>query len=195
MDNFVQLIKPHFSKVKSLPNLEIELRLGKLNGKYFDTNVGEKVFSKILESLYKYSEWEEIKEINSTSYFIGEKRMDINEDTDERNSFIKKRLTKIDHVIPGQPLDVRFSTAQELPIDELDCDQEMDSMRCKQRKSFIRKNLSIDMTIVSKEPDDPDDESENFYEIELEIIDPQKVKNDKEFYNLIYKVQCILNTL
>jgi len=195
MDALFNLIKPHFSKLNNLPNLEIELRLGKFNGKYFDTNVGEASFNKIINSLKQFKGWENIVEVNSTSYFLNDKRMDINEDTQESKTFTKKRLTKIDHILPDQPFDIRFSTAQEIPIDDMDCDEEMDYMRSKERISFIRKNLSIDMTIVTMEPDDHDDESEKFYEVEMEIIDPSLIKNDKELYNIIFKVQCILNTL
>ena len=186
---------PEFTKFKNLPNLEIELRLGKFHGNKFDTNVGELNFNKILDSLKQFDGWGQVVDTNSTSYFLGDKRMDINEDTDSMVTFIKKRIYKFDFVIPNSSLDVRFSAAQEIPITDMDCDDVMDFMRVKQRISFIRKNLSIDMTIVTAQPDDPDDESDTFYEIELEIVDPLLVDSDKTFYNIIYKIQCILNTL
>jgi hypothetical protein len=195
MNNLYELVKPHFKKTQSLPNLEIELRFGKFNGKFFDTNVGEGIFTKVLNSLEKYSEWENVVKTRSTSYFLGQKRMDIDEESDEVKSFTKKRISKVDHIIPNQPLDVRFSTAQEIPIDDLNSEEVMDFMRYKERTSFIRKNLSIDMTVVTAQPDDSDDESDVFYEIELEIINPKLIDTDKKFFNLIYKVQCILNTL
>ena len=195
MDSFIYSITPEFTKFKNLPNLEIELRLGKFHGNKFDTNVGELNFNKILDSLKKFDGWENVLNTNSTSYFLGDKRMDINEDTEEIITFIKKRIYKFDFIIPNSSLDVRFSAAQEIPITDMNCDDVMDFMRVKQRTSFIRKNLSIDMTIVTAQPDDPDDESDTFYEIELEIIDPLLVDNDRTFYNIIYKIQCILNTL
>jgi len=195
MDNLFQLIKPHFVNSQNLPHLEVEFRLGKIHGKYFDTNVGEFAFNKIFDSLENFNGWENVIKSETTSYFVGNRRMDIDETTEETKSIIKKRITKLDHVIPGQPLDVRFSTAQEDPIGDISCEEEMDFMRCKRRTSFIRKNLSIDMTIVTADPDDPDDESENFYEIELEIIDPLEVQSDKLLYNIIFKIQSILNIL
>lgn len=195
MDSFIRSITPEFTKFKNLPNLEIELRLGKFHGNKFDTNVGELNFNKILDSLKQFDGWGQVVDTNSTSYFLGDKRMDINEDTDSMVTFIKKRIYKFDFVIPNSSLDVRFSAAQEIPITDMDCDDVMDFMRVKQRISFIRKNLSIDMTIVTAQPDDPDDESDTFYEIELEIVDPLLVDSDKTFYNIIYKIQCILNTL
>ena len=195
MDSFIKLITPEFTKFKNLPNLEIELRLGKFHGNKFDTNVGEVNFNKILDSLKKFNGWENVIETNSTSYFLGDKRMDIDDDTEDMTTFIKKKKYKNDFVIPNSSLDVRFSAAQEIPITDMDSDSVMDFMRVKKRISFIRKNVSIDMTIVTAQPDDPDDESDMFYEIELEIIDPLLVENDKVFYNIVYKIQCILNTL
>lgn len=195
MNSFIKLITPKFTKFKNLPNLEIELRLGKFHGNKFDTNVGEVNFNKILDSLKKFNGWENVIETNSTSYFLGDKRMDIDDDTEDMTTFIKKKKYKNDFVIPNSSLDVRFSAAQEIPITDMDSDSVMDFMRVKKRISFIRKNVSIDMTIVTAQPDDPDDESDMFYEIELEIIDPLLVENDKVFYNIVYKIQCILNTL
>jgi hypothetical protein len=63
----------------------------------------------------------------------------------------------------------------------------------KYRESFIRKNLSIDMTIISGDPMDLDAEEEQIYQIELEIIDPTKVQTDDELFALIYKIQCIFD--
>ena len=71
----------------------------------------------------------------------------------------------------------------------------MDYVRHKQRVSFLRKNLSIDMTVVSGDPDDLDDENEESYEIEMEIVDPTKVNDNDTFYNILHKIECILKTL
>ena len=71
----------------------------------------------------------------------------------------------------------------------------MDSVRYKKRISFIRKNLSIDMTVVTGDPTDLDCEDESQYQIELEIIDPTKVKDDIELYNIIYKIFDILKII
>ncbi len=74
-------------------------------------------------------------------------------------------------------------------------DDVMDHVRHKTRTSFVRKNLSIDMTVVTGEPDDMDDEAEETYEVELEIINPKLITDDDRFYNLIYKIDCIMKLL
>jgi hypothetical protein len=60
------------------------------------------------------------------------------------------------------------------------------------RESFVRKNLSIDMTIVSGNPADLDSEEENSYQIELEILDPKKITDNNVLYNIVYKINDVL---
>jgi hypothetical protein len=71
----------------------------------------------------------------------------------------------------------------------------MDFVRVKQRHSFVRKNLSIDLTIVTGDPDDIDNEELERYEVELEVLDVKNIRTYEQLYNLIYKVKCILNLL
>ncbi len=196
MESLYNNAKFIFEQNKSLPNLEVELRLGKKNTNMFDTNIGEKKFLKIKQALDNFNGWEKVETSNISSYFLKNIRYNVNDDTDASETIIKKKIKHFDQVLPDQPLDIRFAIAQEIPQPEPDLDNvEMDFMRCKSRTSYIRKNLSIDLTIVNGQPEDMDDEYDNSYEVELEIIDPTKVTNDKTFYNIIYKVFCILKTL
>jgi hypothetical protein len=59
--------------------------------------------------------------------------------------------------------------------------------------SFIRKNLSIDMTVVEGDVEDLDTEDPNSYQVELEIIDPSLVKDDNELFNILHKVKDVFN--
>jgi len=85
----------------------------------------------------------------------------------------------------GEPTDMRFSISREIPTWG---QYEMDRKRTKTRHSFIRKNLSIDMTISSGDNVDMDSEEECSYQIEFEIIDPKNVSNLNDFFNIVYKV-------
>ena len=85
----------------------------------------------------------------------------------------------------GTPLDMRFSVSREIPIwGEYD----MDRVRTKTRHSFVRKNLSIDMTISSGDNADMDSEEECSYQIEFEIVKPQDVGTRDEFFNIVHKI-------
>ena len=193
MDSFYRGIEHYFNSHKSLPNLEVELRLGKKNGNMFDTNIGERKFSMIKTALENFKDWEQVTHSSVTSYFSDGKRCDYNDNTEESTVIIKKKILKIDHVLPNEPLDIRFAMAQEIPASEFDDSAEFS--RQKKRTSYIRNNLSIDLTKVSGDCEDMDDENEYKYEVELEIIDPKKISSNRELYNIIYKIQCILKTL
>jgi hypothetical protein len=184
-------IEPIFNQFKGRTNTEFEIRLGKKSKNSFDTNIGEKVFEKILRSLHKYEGWESIKKINETVYYKEDIRVCDNEETGESRSEIKKKLKKHDIKLENSPFDIRFCVSTETPCAKPE-DAVFDDMRVKKRTSFIRKNLSIDMTHVTGDPDDPDSENSDTYEVELEIINSEKVKNKDELYNIVYKVCDIL---
>lgn len=195
MKEFFEKCKPIFEANKSKKHVEIEMRLGKINGKIFDTNVGEDIFSKVLKALKKYQHWESVKESVSTVYYKGSTRMIINEDTDDVENVQKEKVKVLDYKLSNQPLDVRFAVSTEKPVPQVSEDEVMDHVRHKKRISFLRKNLVIDMTEVTGDPDDMDDESEASYEIELEIVNPKEVSDDDTLYNIIYKIECVMKTI
>lgn len=194
MNDFFAKCKPLVDANKSKKHVELEMRLGKMNGKIFDTNVGEEIFSKVLRALKKYQHWESVKESETTVYYKDNSRMTIDEETEEATCVTKERVGVVDHSLIGRPLDVRFAVSLEKPATQNE-DEVMDHVRHKNRISFLRKNLSIDMTVVTGDPDDLDDESEASYEIEMEIVDPTKITDDNNLYNILYKVECVMKTI
>jgi hypothetical protein len=169
----------------------MELRLGKINRGSFDTNVGQATFEKILRRLHKYNGWEKIKKTSDVAYYKDNIRLTVDEDTDDSVQVTKNKILHINHMLPGKPLDVRFAVATEIP-----CTQDVDeyvTAKKRVRESFVRKNLSIDMTIVSGNPADLDSEEENSYQIELEILDPKKITDNIVLYNLFYKINDVLD--
>ena len=191
MNELFEKVGPTFSKFQNEQHIEIELRLGKINRGSFDTNVGQHTFEKVLQGLHKYTGWEKVFKKNDVAYYKDDIRLVIDEDTDESVQVSKQKLVKIDHTLPEKPFDIRFSVARETPRNQ-DVD-EYSSAKKRTRESFVRKNLSIDMTIVSGNPADLDSEEENSYQIEFEIIDPKCVKNNIELFNIIYKIQDVLD--
>ena len=51
------------------------------------------------------------------------------------------------------------------------------------------------MTIVKGNPDDKDCDDDTNYQIELEIIDPTKIQNKIEIYNILHKVFDIMKLI
>ena len=175
--------------------MEFELRLGKVNNKMFDTNIGRETFERLDHALKKYTGWEQVKQTHQSVYYKGNTRVIVDEDTDDTECMKKVPIVKENLVLEGRPLDVRFAFSTETPCEQDEDGDVMDSVRVKHRTSYIRKNLSIDMTVVTGQGDDPDDEEGERYEVELEVIDPRKVKTRDELYNIIHKVHNILEVL
>ena len=105
------------------------------------------------------------------------------EDTGEQTMIQKINVLKDD--FKCEPLDVRFSISREIPTTG---QYEMDRKRNKLRHSFVRKNLSIDMTISTGDTVDMDAEDDSSYQIELEIIKPDDVTSYNQLFNILHKI-------
>jgi len=181
---------------RNQPNVEIEIRLGKVNRGKFDTNVGKQTFEKVLRRLRKFTEWESVKESQSTVYYdtAASKRVVMNDETDEMEScVIKKRLHVNDQVLDGFPVDARLGISSEVPYDrEQDTEENFTRVKKRKRYSFVRKGLSIDLSEVGGDADDKDSEETTEYQIELEILDPPVNAAERhQVFNIIYKISDI----
>jgi len=190
MKELFDKISPIFLNFQNEKYIEIEMRLGKINRGTFDTNVGQQMFKKVLRGLKKYQGWEKVSKINDVAYYKDNIRLIIDDDSEESVQVIKQNLVKTDYSLDNKQFDVRFAVSKEIP-----CTNEVDeytNARKRTRESFIRKDLSIDMTIISGNPSDLDSEEENSFQIEFEIIDPSKIHDKNTLYNIIYKIQDVL---
>jgi len=192
VQSIIDKVFPVFECHKDEENVEVEIRLGKHNGSLFDTNVGKDVFDRVLQGLMKYDGWEKVENTVSDIYYNDENniRITANQDTGEQKMIQKINVVKQDFV--GSPLDLRFSISREIPTWG---EYAMDRKRTKTRHSFIRKNLSIDMTISSGDNVDMDSEEESSYQIELEIINLSDVKTNEQLFNIIHKVNDLAKLL
>lgn len=181
-EKFETVINSH----KSLSHVEIEMRLGHTQGARFDTNIGEKDFKWIMSGLRKYDNWSSIKETTNQVYYEGNIRHTIDQETDNEVCIEKIKIKNIDH--RADKFDVRLAVAQELPHETpLDEVAEFDRCVIKNRISFVRKNVSIDLTVVTGDPDDLDDEEEKQYQVELEILNVNDLSKD-DLVNSIHKI-------
>ena len=188
----VDFVTQHLDK----NNLEIEFRLGKKNGNYFDTNVGKENFEKIHRRLSRYPSWESVTRQNAIVYYGARKNLRVlwDEEKEEQVSCIAKyKMAHIDQILEGCPFDARIAVSIENPTVY---DSEKDvfvKQRKRQRTSFLRKGLSIDMSIV--ESDEKDSENPFEYQVELEIVEPAKGLDDVKISNHYHKVFDVLNLL
>lgn len=172
------------------PHVEIEFRLGRKTASKFDTNVGRATFEKLMKALNKYQGWEAKTESVSSVYSSGSKRITVDEKTDESVAIIKTKMVQSDFSLDGHPFDVRLGIATEVPYEPNG--EEMETVKTKKRWSFIRKNLSIDLTEVTGEPDDKDSDEDTTWHVELEIIDPKTIGDRDHLFALMYKIFNLL---
>ena len=187
-DKWSPIIESH----KNKPSTEIEFRFGRKAGNIFDTNVGKGPFEQTLQALEKYTGWESTKHSRSTVYYFeGSKRLTIDEDTDEQVGQVKKRVCVDDFRLDTHPFDVRLGVSTEEPY-EYDGEETSTQQKTKERWSFVRKNLSIDLSIIKGDPIDKDSDEDTTYQIELEIVKPDEITTPVELFNLIYKIFDVL---
>ena len=190
-------IEPILNKFKDDEFIEMEFRLGKYNGTFFDTNIGKDTYIKLLNGLNKYPGWERIIQ-SETDVFFREKdnlRITIDESTNEETIIKKERVHVEDFKqIKDTPFDIRFAICKEIPM-EHDYESEMDGKKTKTRTSYIRKNVSIDVTSISGNTQDMDSEDPFTYQIEFEIMKPQNVEDKDTLFNIIHKIKDLFNIL
>jgi len=191
------IIEPILNKFKDEEYIEMEFRLGKYNGTFFDTNIGEKMYIDFMKGLNKYTGWERI-ETSQSDVFYREKdnlRITIDESTNEETIVRKERVHIEDFKqLKDTPFDIRFCVSKEI-TQEHDYESEMDCKKTKTRTSYIRKNVSIDMTSVSGGAQDMDSEDPYTYQIEFEIMKPQNVEDKDTLFNIIHKIKDLFNIL
>lgn len=183
--NIAEKVLPIFEAHKAEGDIEVEIRLGKHNGSLFDTNVGKDTWKRVLKGLKKYNGWENVKSSTSEVYYSDANNVRITADEDTGEQTMIQKISVVKEDFKCDPLDVRFCVAREIPTSG---EYEMDRKRTKTRHSFVRKNLSIDMTISSGDNVDMDSEEEASYQIELEIIKPSEVDSVYKFQNIMQKV-------
>jgi len=192
-------IKPIVDKYKDEENIEMEFRLGRFNGTFFDTNIGDKTYADFIRGFSSYTGWETIEENTYDVYSREDNniRLTIDNKTGEETLIKKERLENIDFKnLHKSPFDIRFSVSRETPIDDEEYDNnEWHRNIKKERCSYTRKNLSIDRTVTAGETLDKDSEVSTIYQLELEIVDPKKITDIDTLFNICHKIKDIFNML
>lgn len=186
-DRWESLIRKH----ASTPSIEIEVRIGKMNRGSFDTNISKDTHDKVIRRLKRYDGWESVEESDTSNfYYDGGKRATYDNLKDEMTACVFKKRVLVDDVsLDNELFDIRLGLSTEIPCPHKD-DEEYTKVRNRKRISFVRKDLRIDVTSVSGEPDDMDSENEMEYQVELELL--RVPESRRELYNMVYKVFDVL---
>jgi hypothetical protein len=192
MEAVYNAFKPSFTTHHKKKNVEIEFRLGKINGNRFDPDVGKVSYTRMMNFLEKYKGWESIENSEYDVYNGPENfRTLIDDAKNTRTSMVKKKLINKNYKTEGLAFDVRMSIATETPKDETG-DEVYEVIFHKKRRSFMRKGLRIDMTETTGDADDIDAENATSYQVELEIVDPSNTDEKSQFRNHVQKIGDVL---
>ena len=195
----IATISKLMEEYKNLEGVEFEFRLGRINGRKFDSNVGDTNFMKIAGILTTNSSWNE-QQMSHTTVYSKKKsnlRQILDESTDTETFMEKKRLKDVTYTMDKYPLDFRFSVSQEIILPEQEPMEDCDFVREKKRTSRHHKNWKYETTQVEGQGTDPDDEASTQYEIELEVINPSDIEDSDSYrewfaHSGILKVQDML---
>lgn len=186
--SITEKVKDLFELHKNEEHIEVEIRLGKHNGSLFDTNVGKETFERVLKGLKKYNGWESTKTTTTDVYYDDTNGIRISSDENTGEQVMVQKINVVKQDFKFEPLDVRFSISREIPTFG---QYDMDRKRSKLRHSFVRKNLSIDMTISTGDSADMDSEDASSYQIELEINKPGDVTSYDQLFNILHKINDV----
>lgn len=184
---------PLVQKYKNEEHTEIEFRLGKFNGTMFDTNISKPTFDRVMAGLTKYPGWEKMIGAEHEVFYRDSDGVRISTDQATGNEDVIKKERILNHDFKhmlNTPFDIRFSVSKEIPMPE-DVDREMDKKKTKQRLSFVRKNLSIDITIMTGDSHDMDAEESVTYQAEFEIIDPSSINTKDDLFKIVHKINDV----
>ncbi len=183
-------------KYKNYSNIEIEIRLGYIQEKYFDSNITNEYYKKINNTLNSFKDWSYNDNKTTTDYYDGNLRLSI--DMEGNRSAMKKvRLTDIDIVYDSGPFDIRISVSQEIPIDPNDVNNNnLKTSRNKTRITRIYDKWKFDLSEVTTENNNLKKKS---YEFEIEIDNPfdtlKKYNNDSVYvaHSTLLKLRQVIN--
>jgi hypothetical protein len=170
-------------------HVEIEFRLGRKNREMFDPNVGEDTFRRVQQRLQKYTGWEKVQAIQDEVYYWpNNTRCVYNDRTGTSVCIRKEKMIVTD--MTSVPLDVRMAVSKEIPVPQPH-DEAIRNVTRK-RTSYIRKNVSIDLTEVQGSTGDIDDERKTVYQIEIEILNPTSLTSIFDVYTILWKISDVL---
>ena len=114
----IATISKMIEEYKDLEGVEFEFRLGRMNGRKFDSDVGKDYFQKIAGILTSNTSWSDQHMLHTTEYSKNKSnvRQILDEKTDTETFIEKKRIKDVTYTVEGMPLDFRFSVSQETSL-------------------------------------------------------------------------------
>ena len=147
----IQELKGVISEYKQTENVEIELRIGRIEGDKFNSGLkSESFFNQIKERLDSNSNWDKVLKIKTTELNNQgvRKITHFNDKKMVKSSCIKKsRLKNINLRYNNTPYDIRIGVSKEI---DSDIKIRIGTTRIKDRVSYFHKDYRLDLTKVEQ---------------------------------------------
>lgn len=180
IDTLTELIR----KYKNTKNVEIELKLGRIEDGHFNVGLNsEEFYKKIKKNLDSYDKWKKVDNITTKDYISG------NNKKTGSTVICKKRLENVNFSFNGTPYDFRISVCTETPVKVSNFKSEI--VRNKNRTSYVYKECNYDITRVTEETQDEVIENEEF-EIELTHLN-SKTTDKYRAHSALLKLRDVIN--
>ena len=151
LDSGIQELKGVISEYKQTENVEIELRIGRIEGDKFNSGLkSESFFNQIKERLDSNPNWDKVLKIKTTELNNQgvRKITHFNDKKMAKSSCIKKsRLKNINLRYNNTPYDIRIGVSKEI---DSDIKIRIGTTRIKDRVSYFHKDYRLDLTKVEQ---------------------------------------------
>jgi len=179
----IKTLETLIKKYKNHKNVEIEIKLGRIDGSFVTGIHSESFYEKIKETLNSYKSWDSVKEENTTDYI---------KDSYRKTGDIiihKKRLETVNFMFKGTPYDFRICVSTETPCTLKSFKHSF--IRKKNRVSYVYKECKLDLTKIEEETNDEIIENEEF---EVELIKLTSSTSDVyRAHSALLKIRDIIN--
>lgn len=179
----IKTLQELIKKYKSTKNVEIEIKLGRIDDKFMAGIHSESFYHKIKTVLDSYSGWDSVNNENTVDYIKDSYRKTGN------NIIHKERLESVNFNFKGTPHDFRICVSTETPSNLKSFKHSL--VRRKNRISYVYKECKLDLTKVEEESSDEIVENEEF---EVELIKLNSNTSDLyRAHSALLKIRDIIN--
>tara|TARA_Y100000389_G_C17342916_1_gene454318 strand:- start:277 stop:894 length:618 start_codon:yes stop_codon:yes gene_type:complete len=179
----IKILETLIKKYKNHKNVEIEIKLGRIDGSFVAGIHSESFYDKIKQTLNSYKGWNSVIEENTIDYI---------KDSYRKTGDIiiyKKRLETFNFMFKGTPYDFRICVSTETSCTLASFKHSL--VRKKNRISYIYEECKLDLTKIEEETNDEIIENEEF---EVELIKLNSSTSDVyRAHSALLKIRDIIN--
>lgn len=179
----IKVLEGLIKKYKKVKNVEIEIKLGRIDDKFIAGIHSETFYDKIKHALDGYSGWDSVNHEDTVDYIKDSYKKTGND------IIHKERLESVNFNFKGTPYDFRVCVSTETPCNLKSFDHSL--IRRKNRVSYVYKECKLDLTKVEEENSDEIVENEEF---EVELIKLNSNTSDiYRAHSALLKLRDIIN--